>query len=216
MISEEDKRKLKEYAERLAREIAISESELRRILEKAFKMKDKNAQKRYIEESVWNLIEQKSEDSAAIAEDKNGIPLPEFFVPSFIESIDETTKEKISAYATQFIKETEDMESMMSFYKPKIDKDTLREAKMAAMLPITAKSSVTNMKVLVSYLILDVMNKADLYLMRSRGIAGYIGVRMSTYDCPLCDSLCGYFIPIDIQVFPAHPRCVCGMIPVFV
>lgn len=44
---------------------------------------------------------------------------------------------------------------------------------------------------------------------------GYIIHRGSTYDCPHCDSNCGFVIPLnDIRV-PQHPRCVCWTEPVF-
>lgn len=47
------------------------------------------------------------------------------------------------------------------------------------------------------------------------GAIGYIIHRGSTYDCPHCDSNCGFVIPLnDIRV-PQHPRCICWTTPVF-
>ena len=47
------------------------------------------------------------------------------------------------------------------------------------------------------------------------GAIGYMIHRGSTYDCPHCDSNCGFVIPLnDIRV-PQHPRCVCWTTPVF-
>ena len=47
------------------------------------------------------------------------------------------------------------------------------------------------------------------------GAIGYIIHRGSSYDCPHCDSNCGFVIPLnDIRV-PQHPRCVCWTEPIF-
>lgn len=47
------------------------------------------------------------------------------------------------------------------------------------------------------------------------GAIGYMIHRGSTYDCPHCDSNCGFVIPLnDIRV-PQHPRCVCYTTPVY-
>lgn len=47
------------------------------------------------------------------------------------------------------------------------------------------------------------------------GAIGYTVHRGSTYDCGLCDSLCGYVHPLDDICLPAHPRCMCYIEPVF-
>ena len=47
------------------------------------------------------------------------------------------------------------------------------------------------------------------------GAIGYIIHRGSTYDCPHCDSNCGFVIPLDDIRVPQHPRCVCWTTPVF-
>ena len=47
------------------------------------------------------------------------------------------------------------------------------------------------------------------------GAIGYIIHRGSTFDCPHCDSNCGFVIPLnDIRV-PQHPRCVCWTEPIY-
>lgn len=49
-----------------------------------------------------------------------------------------------------------------------------------------------------------------------KGAIGYVIHRGSSYDCPHCDSNCGFVIPLnDIRV-PQHNRCVCFTTPVFV
>lgn len=199
----------------LADELSVSENSLKRILEEAFKIKDKNQAFKYISDEIWNLTEGSIYSVAELAEDKNREGLPLSFIPAFIALNKATIRNKIEVYATQFLKEIENKSKLISFYKPKIDKKTLNIAREAANLPYTAKSSITNLKVLLSGTMADALNKADIYLMSGKGAAGYIGVRQSTYDCPVCDSLCGYFIPITEQVFPAHARCVCGMIPIY-
>lgn len=216
MISLEDKEWARRYINLLASELVASEHELRIILETAFKMANKEAALAYIRLEVWKLIESETRAVASIAEEKHDTSLPIAFVSGYILNIKENTEKKIRTYAVQFMKEAEGRSAIASFYKPKIDKDTLRVAKEVAALPITAKSSITNLKVLTSSIITDALNRSELYLMSGKGAYGYIGVRMSTYDCPVCDSLCGYIIPIDQQVFPAHPRCVCAMIPIYI
>lgn len=215
MITEEDRRLIEEYAILLTDELVLSESLLKNILANAFKMKDKDSAIRYINEEVWNLIVLKTDSVTQIAEDKNGTKLPTLFVPTFLASMKISVQDKISTYAVQFMNEIENKKKLPSFYKPKIDKKTLSIAREAAGLQSMAKSSITNLKVLVTSTLTDAMDKADLFLMSGNGAYGYIGVRGSSYDCPHCDSLCGYIIPIETQVFPAHPRCVCGMIPVY-
>ena len=41
------------------------------------------------------------------------------------------------------------------------------------------------------------------------GATYYVRRRGSNYDCPDCDSLCGYPIPIDVPFERLHSRCVC-------
>ena len=47
------------------------------------------------------------------------------------------------------------------------------------------------------------------------GAIGYMVHRGSSYDCPECDSNCGYVIPLNDIRLPVHPRCVCYTTPVF-
>ncbi len=51
---------------------------------------------------------------------------------------------------------------------------------------------------------------------RMPGIIGYRVHRGSTYDCEECDELCIGIHPIDDQVLPAHPRCMCYTTPVVI
>lgn len=43
----------------------------------------------------------------------------------------------------------------------------------------------------------------------AKGYAYYIRRRGSNYDCPTCDEMCGYPIPIDVPFEIPHPRCMC-------
>lgn len=199
----------------LADELSVAEDRLRLIIEKAFHMDNKDEAYNYLCDEIWSLIVEEIKEAIKIAEDKNDEVISELFLLSQLNRIEISVKNTIKIYARQFFKEISLSSKLTSFYKPKISKDTLKLAREAANLPHTAKSSITNMKVLLTLTITDILNKADLFLMSGKGAAGYIGVRQSSYDCPLCDSLCGYFIPITTQVFPAHPRCVCGMIPIY-
>ena len=47
------------------------------------------------------------------------------------------------------------------------------------------------------------------------GAIGYIIHRGSSYDCPHCDSNCGFVIPLDDIRVPQHNRCCCWTEPVF-
>ena len=47
------------------------------------------------------------------------------------------------------------------------------------------------------------------------GAIGYIIHRGSSYDCPHCDSNCGFVIPLNDIRLPQHPRCVCWTEPIF-
>lgn len=47
------------------------------------------------------------------------------------------------------------------------------------------------------------------------GAIGYKVKRNSSYDCPLCDELCEVIHPLNEIVLPAHPRCCCTTIPIF-
>lgn len=47
------------------------------------------------------------------------------------------------------------------------------------------------------------------------GAIGYIIHRGSSYDCPHCDSNCGFVIPLDDIRLPQHNRCCCWSEPIF-
>ncbi|MBQ3023359.1 MAG: hypothetical protein IJD91_08575 [Clostridia bacterium] len=47
------------------------------------------------------------------------------------------------------------------------------------------------------------------------GAIGYIIHRGSSYDCPHCDSNCGFVIPLNDIRLPQHNRCVCWSEPIF-
>ena len=49
------------------------------------------------------------------------------------------------------------------------------------------------------------------------GAEGYMVFRGSSYDCPLCDSYCNIFHPIEDtkSMPPYHPSCCCWTIPIF-
>lgn len=48
-----------------------------------------------------------------------------------------------------------------------------------------------------------------------RGAIGYMIHRGSTYDCPHCDSNCGFVIPLNDIRLPQHNRCCCWTEPIF-
>lgn len=41
------------------------------------------------------------------------------------------------------------------------------------------------------------------------GAIGYFVHRGSSYNCPVCDDLCGYMHPLNTMVIPAHVSCKC-------
>ena len=41
------------------------------------------------------------------------------------------------------------------------------------------------------------------------GAVGYFVHRGSSYNCPVCDDLCGYMHPLNTMVIPAHVSCKC-------
>ena len=47
------------------------------------------------------------------------------------------------------------------------------------------------------------------------GAIGYIIHRGSSYDCPHCDSNCGFVIPLDDIRVPQHTRCCCWTEPIY-
>jgi len=82
-------------------------------------------------------------------------------------------------------------------------------------LPIKQGMSYSIEKVIPPLLMntgIDVQNKTLQEIWRRRGVRYYQGFRNSDYHCPLCDELCAEPHPITDMVFPAHPRCVCGIV----
>lgn len=65
------------------------------------------------------------------------------------------------------------------------------------------------MKVLAIYIITKVFMLSEQRVERGKGATFYIRHRGSTYDCPECDSLCEYPIPIEEPFEYPHPRCMC-------
>lgn len=47
------------------------------------------------------------------------------------------------------------------------------------------------------------------------GAIGYMIHRGSTYDCPECDSNCGFVIPLNDIRLPQHNRCCCWSEPIY-
>lgn len=57
--------------------------------------------------------------------------------------------------------------------------------------------------------------QAKLYKITEEGAIGYTIHRGSNFDCPLCDSYTGKVWPLDAEILPLHPNCVCWLEPVF-
>lgn len=65
------------------------------------------------------------------------------------------------------------------------------------------------MRVLAVYIITKAFMLSEQRMYANRGAAYYIRRRGSNYDCPECDSLVGYPIPIDEPFVMLHPNCLC-------
>lgn len=52
-------------------------------------------------------------------------------------------------------------------------------------------------------------------LSRTAGVTGYRVVRGSSFDCGRCDELCAVTHPLSEICLPAHPRCMCRIVPVY-
>lgn len=57
--------------------------------------------------------------------------------------------------------------------------------------------------------IADAARRAEWDAAKEAGAYYYVRRRGSAYDCPECDGLCGYPIPIDVPFQRTHPRCMC-------
>lgn len=71
------------------------------------------------------------------------------------------------------------------------------------------------MPVMASTMVNEAHQVAKVFKYRKSGAIGYMVQRNSSYDCPLCDSLCGYVHPLSEICLPAHPNCVCSTYPVY-
>lgn len=121
---------------------------------------------------------------------------------------------KIKQYLTQYQAELQKLNKPINYHKPKIDPKTLHYARKKANLTHRHKSSINNLKALTDYTLLTTYNQAELHTMKQTGYTHYIGIRNTNYPCTLCDDLCNQIHPIQTQVFPAHPRCQCLIIPI--
>lgn len=57
--------------------------------------------------------------------------------------------------------------------------------------------------------IISAYRHAEMQQARANGAVYYIRRRGSNYDCPDCDDMCGYPIPIDTPFEWLHSRCMC-------
>lgn len=57
--------------------------------------------------------------------------------------------------------------------------------------------------------------KAEQEYGKENGAVGYYVHRGSSYNCPVCDDLCGYLHSLKTMVVPAHVNCVCRVELVF-
>ena len=53
------------------------------------------------------------------------------------------------------------------------------------------------------------------YGWRNGGVKYYIGFRNGNFPCELCDAYAGKLMPIENMVYPLHPNCICGYIPIY-
>ena len=77
-----------------------------------------------------------------------------------------------------------------------------------------AISSLTALDTMTRYAIADAWQYWRWLDEKENGAKGYFRIRMSSYDCPLCDSLCGIFYPItdEEHMNLAHSNCCCAII----
>lgn len=79
------------------------------------------------------------------------------------------------------------------------------------------KSTTANYKRLSSYSIAEAYNYTTLqYIRKEPNVIGYKTFRNSNYPCAVCDDLTSSIHPLDSLVVPAHPNCVCGIVPVYI
>lgn len=79
----------------------------------------------------------------------------------------------------------------------------------------TPTSVLQGLTLVGQYMINDAFQYASVQKYKRMGAIGYMVHRGSGYDCPSCDSLCGYVHPLDEVCLPSHNRCCCYSTPVF-
>ena len=77
------------------------------------------------------------------------------------------------------------------------------------------KNVLTALSEIEQYAINEAFQYGRLLHYGKNGAIGYIIHRGSTFDCPHCDSNCGFVIPLDDIRLPQHPRCVCWSEPIY-
>lgn len=77
-----------------------------------------------------------------------------------------------------------------------------------------ATSSLLAIERALSYAVADAWTYWQWLDKIDGGAVGYFRVRMSSFDCPLCDSLCGIFYPISDKEHMglAHLSCCCAIV----
>lgn len=71
------------------------------------------------------------------------------------------------------------------------------------------KNLINRLAVIGQNLIIDTARKREWEQEKEKGATYYIRRRGSGYDCPDCDDLCGYPIPIEVPFERLHARCCC-------
>lgn len=71
------------------------------------------------------------------------------------------------------------------------------------------KNAYRNIVRNASQLIALAWGQAEQEYGQDSGAIGYFVHRGSSYNCQVCDDLCGYVHDITTMVIPAHPRCCC-------
>lgn len=77
------------------------------------------------------------------------------------------------------------------------------------------KNVLTALTEIEQYAINEAFQYGRLLHYGKNGAIGYIIHRGSTFDCPYCDSNCGFLIPLDDIRLPQHPRCCCWSEPIY-
>lgn len=72
-----------------------------------------------------------------------------------------------------------------------------------------SRNIIDQLTVIGQNAIISAYRYAEWQQARADGAGYYIRRRGSNYDCPECDSLCGFPIPIDVPFEWLHSRCMC-------